>query len=241
VGAKTAILAFADGAIRFPVLSGAIRSEAVEVEDLVRRMFPGYQVASLDERTLWDSVYPDDDVTYATALTGVDLFCDGRLVLDRPSELPARFHEIAAGRRIIMHGMHSVVDWVCFAVWEDGHLVRSLSVSPGNGIQENIGDPFDFELPFWDGPDRVESVSGWSDQTPDRHPLPFHPLQMGEEALRALFGFVIEGYRSSEDLDTKAIPLRGFRVSDPSGREQAERAAMYERAWQVFGAQDRSA
>jgi hypothetical protein len=167
-----------------------------------------------------------------TSLTGVDLFCDQRLVFDRPSELPARFHQIAAGRRIIMHGMHSVVDWVCFAVWEDGRLVRSLSVSPANGIQENIGDPFDFELPFWDGPDRVGPVPDGSDQAPD--PVPFHPLQMGEEALRALFGFVIEGQSSPEDVDSTTIPLHGFRVSDPSGREQAERAAMYEQAWQAF-------
>ncbi|MGW3628080.1 DUF6928 family protein, partial [Streptomyces sp. NPDC000880] len=29
--------------------------------------------------------------------------------------------------------MHSVVDWLAFAVWEDGRLIRSLSLSPDDG------------------------------------------------------------------------------------------------------------
>ena len=41
-----------------------------------------------------------------------------------------------------MHGMHSVTDWLAFAIWEDGKPIRSLSLSPGNGIMgEHITDP----------------------------------------------------------------------------------------------------
>ena len=65
-----------------------------------------------------------------------------------------------------MHGMHSVVDWLCFAVWEDGRLIRSLSLSPDGGIQENIGEPFAFELPYWAGEHPVEPVPGWPDHGP---------------------------------------------------------------------------
>jgi hypothetical protein len=129
--------------------------------------------------------------------------------------------------------MHSVVDWLCFAVWEDGRLVRSLGISPAHGIQENIGDPFEFELPFWAGAHPVEPVPGWPSQGP--YPLPFHPLEMGEEALRALFGFVLEGYPHPDDLDPDSIALQGFRVTDPYGLEQAEREAMYERARKTMG------
>lgn len=57
-----------------------------------------------------------------------------------------------------MHGMNSVVDWRCFAVWEDGKLVRSLSLSPDGSIEENIGEPFDFERPYWDGKHPAEPV-----------------------------------------------------------------------------------
>jgi hypothetical protein len=224
MGAKTALLAFAEGDIR-PALLGATRSERAETEALVRQVHLGYLVASADEGTLLDCVYPADDITYATALAGAELFCDRRLVLDRPSQLPEQLRRAGAGRRIIMHGMHSVADWLCFAVWEDGRLIRSLSLSPDGGVRENIGEPYDFELPYWAGEHPVEPVPGWPDQRP--YPLPFHPLELGEEALRALFGFILEGHRQPDDIDPDTVHLHGFRVTDSSGREQAAREAMY--------------
>lgn len=224
MGAKTALLAFADGDLRSALL-GATRSERTKVEGLVRQIYPGYLVASVGDGTLSDDLYPPDDITYATVLAGAELFCDRRLVLDYPSELPEHLRNAGAGRRIIMHGMHSVVDWLCFAVWEDGRLVRSLSLSPGSGIQQNIGKPYDFELPYWAG---EYSAPGWPSQEP--YPLPFHPLDLGEEALRALFGFVVEGRPRPDDIDAEAVHLHGFRVTDPSGEEQAAREAEYEQA-----------
>ena len=113
-----------------------------------------------------------------------------------------------------MHGMHSVSDWLCFAVWENGSLVRSLSVSPDGGIGENIGEPYDFERPYWAGERPVGStVSG------EPYPLPFHLLELGEDALRALFGFGVEGSPDPADVDSYEVPLRGFRVgARPGGR-----------------------
>jgi hypothetical protein len=232
MGAKTALLAFADGDIR-PALLGATRLERTDVEGLVCQIHPGYLVASADDGTLSDDLYPPDDITYATVLAGAELFCDRRLVLDRPSELPEHLLNAGAGRRIIMHGMHSVVDWLCFAVWEKGRLVRSLSLSPGRGIQENIGEPYDFELPYWAGEHPVNPVPGWPNQQP--YPLPFHPLDLGEDALRALFGFIVEGYPHPDDIDAEAVHLYGFRVTDPSGKEQAAREAKYEQARRTMG------
>jgi hypothetical protein len=156
--------------------------------------------------------------------------CDRRLVLDYPSELPEHLRSAGAGRRIIMHGMHSVVDWFCFAVWEDGRLVRSLSLSPGSGIRENIGEPYDFEVPvlggraFRAGLARLAAV-------PAAVPSP----GAGRGALRALFGFVVEGRLRPDDLDVEAVHLHGFRVTDPSGEEQAAREAEYEQARQSMG------
>lgn len=232
MGAKTALLAFAEGDIR-PALSGATRSERAETEALVRQVHPGHVVAPAGDGTLLDWVYPPDDITYATALAGADLFCDRRLVLDRPSELPEYLRKAGAGRRIIMHGMHSVVDWLGFAVWEDGGLVRSLSLSPDGGVLENIGEPYDFELPYWAGEHPVEPIPGWPDQGP--YPLPFHPLELGEDALRALFGFVLEGYPDADDIDASDVHLHGFRVTDPSGEEQAAREAIYAEARRTMG------
>jgi hypothetical protein len=232
MGAKTAMLAFTDGDLR-PALRSATRCDLAEAEELVRRVHPGYDVTTIGDGTLFEDTNPPDDITYATVLAGAELLCDGRLVFDRPSQLPEHLRKAGAGRRIIMHGMHSVVDWLCFAVWEDGTLVRSLSLSPDSGIMENIGAPFDFERPYWAGEHPVEPEPGWPDQEP--YPLPFHPLELGEDALRALFGFIIEGYPDPNDVDAEAVHLHGFRVTDPTGQEQTAREAAYEEARRTMG------
>lgn len=124
--------------------------------------------------------------------------------------------------------LHSGVDRLCFTVWEDGKLVRSLSLSPAGGIMENLGEPFPFERPYWDGEHPVEPIPGWPDQDP--YPLPFHPLELGEDALLALFGFIIEGLPQPNDIDTDAVHMHEFRVTEPSGEVQAAREAAYEQA-----------
>ncbi|WP_343442044.1 DUF6928 family protein [Micromonospora schwarzwaldensis] len=231
MGAKTALLAFADGDLRSALLD-ARPSAPADAEVLVREALPGYDVTLVGDSSL-DASYPPDDITCATVLPGAEVLCDRRLVLERPSELPAHLLAAGAGRRIVMHGMHSVVDWLCFAVWEDGRLIRSLSLSPDGGIVENIGEPFDFERPYWAGEHPVEPVPGCSDEGP--YPLPFHPLELGEEALRALFGFVIEGFPAPDDIEAHTVRMYEFRVVDPSGDEQAAREAAYKQALRDMG------
>lgn len=41
--------------------------------------------------------------------------------------------------------------------------------------------------------------------------LPFHPLELGDEALRAFFDFLLEGRPLSEDVDPDEVPMLGFR------------------------------
>ncbi|MER7274527.1 hypothetical protein ABT369_08730 [Dactylosporangium sp. NPDC000244] len=229
MGAKTALLAFTDGGLR-PALRGAVRSEPAQVIDRVRELHPGYEVTAIGDGSLGDYAYPPDDTSYATVLAGAELFCDRRLICDRPSQLPDRLLEAGAGRRIIMHGMHSASDWLCFAVWDNGDLVRSLSVSPDGGIGENIGEPFEFELPYWAGAHPVEPA--FPDSGP--YPLPFHPLELGEDALRALFGFILEGRPDPDDIDPFDVHLHAFRVADPTGREQAEREARMRQLLQMM-------
>ncbi|GAA2502405.1 DUF6928 family protein [Winogradskya humida] len=221
MGAKTALLAFTQGDLR-PVLLGTGAADRVKAEHLVREIHPGYAVTPIEDGVLGDWCYPPDDVTYVAMLPGAELLCDRRLILDRPSELPEELLRAGAGRRIIVHGMHSVSDWLCFAVWEDGVLVRSLSLSPDGGIVENIGEPYDFERPYWAGGHPVGSTL-----TGSPYPLPFHPLELGEDALRALFGFILEGRREPDDVDPFDVPVHGFRVEDPTGEEQAAREAQF--------------
>ncbi|MEU7977120.1 hypothetical protein AB0B63_01120 [Micromonospora sp. NPDC049081] len=138
------------------------------------------------------------------------------------------FHVVPADQLVVrVHGMHSTFDSLCFAVWENGELLRSLSISPAAGIGENIGEPYDFEMPYWAGEHPVEPML-----SEDPYPLAFHPLDLGEQALRAFFGFTLEGRPDPDDIDPFDVPLHGFHVADPTGREQAERDDLMERILQ---------
>lgn len=114
----------------------------------------------------------------------------------------------ARGRAVTVHAMHSVVDWFAFAVWRDGTLVRALSASPDAGVLEDIGQRLPFEEPYWRGEHRVEGGEG---EDEDAYPLPFHPLELGEAALGALFGYHLEGPVDETLLDPETIPLMRFK------------------------------
>jgi len=118
---------------------------------------------------------------------------------------------------------------LAFAFWEAGPLLRSLSLSPDSGIIENIGEPLPFEMPYWAG-DRPADVIPWPDQDDEPYALPFHPLELGEDALRALCGFVQEGRPEPDDIDAGSIALHGFRVRDPHAPDLAEQEAKLRRA-----------
>ncbi len=104
--------------------------------------------------------------------------------------------------------MHSVVDWFAFAIWDGQTLCRSLSVSPDSGILENIGEPLEFERSYWAG--ERPAVDPEDDDPDEPYPLPFHPLELGESALAALFGFVLEGPISEGRFDPAEYPLLVF-------------------------------
>jgi hypothetical protein len=224
MGAKTGVLVFADTDVPTALRAATCPPDREQVAALVRRVHPGHVVEHVDDSELGDVVYPPTELIYVTSVGGVDIMCDQRFMIDFPSQLPRHLLDLAAGRTTILHAMHSVVDWFAFAVWENGALVRSLSLSPDEGIGENIGEPFEFERAYWAGEHPVMPTPGWPNQKP--YPLPFHPLDLGEEALRALFGFIIEGTPLPTDIDPYSVPMYGFRASDPTGEEQAAREAL---------------
>jgi hypothetical protein len=243
MGAKTVLLAFVDGDLP-AALRAATRSEttgqvpggsgfrgAEETEAVVRRLSPGYEVTPRAGGTLFEDCYPPAGIVFAAVMPGATLLCGRQLVAGTPSELPEHLLTEAAGRRILFHSMHSVVDALTFAVWEDARLIRSLSVSPDTGIVQDFGEPFPFERPYLAGEHPVTSM--FPGQGP--YPLPFHPMVLGEETLRALFGFVIEGRPQPDDVDAGKVHLHGFRVADPDGREQEEREAHMREALSHMG------
>lgn len=119
-------------------------------------------------------------------LPGLAIVCDSGLGRDRPSGLPQHILGAPPYRWIYLSAMISFFDCAAVAVWHDGRLRRSLSVTvngqlagpPVTGeIVENIGDPLPFEQSLW----ARHSPHG-------EHRIPFHPLDLGEAALAAILG-----------------------------------------------------
>ena len=48
--------------------------------------------------------------------------------------------------------------------------------------------------------------------------MPFHPMDLGEEALREFFGTIGEGDPRPDDLDAEQIFLHGFELISPPWR-----------------------
>src|SRR5262249_12934786 len=94
----------------------------------MRRLYPGWEIEECEGSTLGDGVYPPKGTVYAASWPGAEVIGDQEVMIDAPSRLPEHLVTASAGRRLILHAMHSVVDWLAFAVWEDGRLVRSLSL-----------------------------------------------------------------------------------------------------------------
>ncbi|MGW6982922.1 DUF6928 family protein [Streptomyces sp. NPDC054932] len=233
MGAKTGLLVYADGDV--PGLLRQVSAADVEqTSRTMRRLYPGCEIEETRGSALGRGVHPPDGTTYAASWAGVEVICDRRVMIDFPSRLPEHLVAASAGRRLVLHAMHSVVDWLAFAVWEDGRLIRSLSLSPDSGIIENIGEPLSFELPYWAG-DRPADVIPWPGEEEEPYALPFHPLELGEDALRSLCGFVQEGRPEPEDVDADRVELLGFRVLDPHAPSPADKEAALRKAMERMG------
>lgn len=202
MGAKTWMLVIADGDARAALeAQPALDRDATRA--LAERLFPGETLELIGEGDL-SYTNPPDPLMFIGCFPGVSVIAASEFAIDHPSQLPGRFLDIAGRRRITLHAMHSVVDWFAFAVWEDGRLIRSLSLSPDSGILEDIGEPLPFEAPYWAEQPRVGTVDG-----EDAYPLPFHPLELGESVLLARFGYQLEG-GGDASVDPFAIPLLHF-------------------------------
>ncbi|WDO05650.1 hypothetical protein ME763_08240 [Streptomyces murinus] len=233
MGAKTGLLVYADGDVP-ELLRRVGAADLCRTVTMMRRLHPACEIEECGGSNLSEGVYPANGTVYAAAWPGVEVVCDQSVMIGAPSELPDRLVAASAGRRLVLHAMHSVVDWHAFAVWEDGRLVRSLSLSPDNGIIENIGEPLPFEQPYWAGARPVDIVP-WPGEEEEPYALSFHPLDLGEDSLRALCGFIQEGRPEPDDVDADAIALFGFHVRDPRGPDPAEQEAEQRKAVAAMG------
>jgi hypothetical protein len=204
MGAKTSLLVFADGdAVEILRARPALDHEGAR--ELAARLHPGRSVTALADGFLEDTCFPRDGEVYIGCYSGLSIVCTTEVASDQPSHLARRILPLMPARKVYVHAMHSVVDWFAYAIWSDGILRRSLSLSPDSGIMENIGDPLPFEMPYWEGKHPLEL-----DPDDEPYPLAFHPLEMAEDALRELLGFNREGFVEDDDPDPETLPVAGF-------------------------------
>jgi hypothetical protein len=156
------------------------------------------------------AIWPEPGIAAAAALPGLDIVSSRELAQYRPVELTEQVSRMADGRDAYGVFMHSMEDWAAFAVWSDGKPVRVLSLSPDRGIIEDQGERLPFEEPFWAGEHPVSHI-------PD-YPLPFHPLDLGNEALRSFFGFILEG-RPGDTFAPDEFEIPAFRTTGPDRTE----------------------
>lgn len=210
MGAKTWMLVLADSDARNALAAGSsLDRDATQA--LAERLFPNEKLETIGNGDLSYTCPPDDEVHIA-CFPGVSVIAAKEFGIDYPSRLPSRF--IAAGGHgtITLHAMHSVVDWFAYATWTDGTLVRSLSLSPDSGIMEDIGQRQPFEEAYWSG---AHPATDDEDEE-NSYPFPFHPLDLGEAALKNLFGYQLEGYLDESLVEPESIPLiRYKRVRSP--------------------------
>jgi hypothetical protein len=214
MGAKTAILAFVDRDPREALLPGT-RADVDAGRALADELFPGRVGEPLGMWELAEASYPPDGAVYVGRFAGLDIVCCRELMSLAPGALEELVLRHSEGRRAYLHLMHSVSDALTFAYWSDGHLVRQLSVAPDTGIAADQGPRFEFELPYWAGEHPVGYDRSWFDDDDEipAYPLPFHPLELGEQALDHFFGFVLEGWRDPAGTDPMQVHLAGYRLA----------------------------
>lgn len=209
MGAKTWMLVYSEGDAAEKLKSGSsLDREATN--KLVEKLFPNEKLEPIEEGDL-SYTNPPDNIIYAGCFGDVSVVAAKEFAGDYPSKLDTRFINASTAKNVHLHAMHSVVDWFAFAKWQDGKLIRALSLSPDSGVLENIGSKLEFELDYWEG---KHPAIDPEDDDEEGYPFVFHPLEMGEAALNSFFGYQLEGYVDDTLIEPEEITLLGYRRSN---------------------------
>jgi hypothetical protein len=204
MGAKTSMLAIAEGD-PVAILKSNPQLDRDACLATVRQLFPGTRFDPLPDGDLSDT-YPRNGELYVSCFPGLIILAHDSLVTEA-SVLDRRFLDFAAGRTMIQHVMISTVDAFAYAIWEQGELRRSLAIDADSGTTEDIGPRRPFEEPFWTGEHQDEEDPPSPDYAGG---APFHPLELAEAALLDLFGYQLEGYLGSDQVEPESIPVMRF-------------------------------
>jgi hypothetical protein len=206
MGAKAWFIAYFDDDPT-SVLAGQPKLDVDASRKLAQELFPGFTFENEKSGTL-GFLNPRDHQVFVGSYGGLRIVAHKELANDYPSQIDPRWLHPSLGRTAYLHATHSVVDFLAFGLWRDGQLIRALSISPDNGIQEQIGAPLAFESPYWEGQKAVEV-----DADEEPYPLPFHPLDLSEASMLQHLGFQFEGHIENWVCDPDTIPITTYSVA----------------------------
>lgn len=200
MGAKSWFISYSDGNPK-EILKSIPQNDRIEAIALATRLFPNEQLVDEGDCSM-EILNPPDNQIYVGCFPGLSVIAAVDFAIDSPSQIDPRFLDEYLERKVILHAMHSVVDWFAYAVWEKKNLVRSLSLSPDSGIAEDIGDKQAFENPYWSGEHPL--CAGGEDLD---YPFKFHPLELAEAAMLEYYGFQFEGLADASLYEPDEIQL----------------------------------
>jgi hypothetical protein len=173
---------------------------------LAHTLFPSNKFMPIEDGNLRFTPPPKNRL-YIGSFPGMTVVSSDSLALAYPSRLPHALINADLGNTLYLFVMHSVAEWFAYAIWKNGTLVRSLSVSGTEGrILEDIGPKQPFEELYWS-----EVHPLFSDTEKENYsPFHFNPLDLGNAAFKEYLGYQIEGYSDSSHIDSEKIPLVGL-------------------------------
>ncbi|WP_299841946.1 hypothetical protein [uncultured Roseovarius sp.] len=207
MGAKAWFAAYFDGDPKV-ILSKKPELDRSASVALAEKMFAEHTIQEKEDGSL-DLLNPEKSEAFIGVYGDLKIIAHEDFSGDLPSQVDQRWLTPDFGSTIYIHATHSVVDWFAFALWKDGQLTRSTSVSPDGGVHEDIGEKLPFELPYWDGAFSLEDEF----EEDEAYPLPFHPLELSEAALLTTLGFQFEGHPDDWVCDPMEIPIMKFQIS----------------------------
>ncbi|WP_425579923.1 DUF6928 family protein [Streptomyces hyderabadensis] len=147
------------------------------------------------------AVWPEEGAACVASFPHFDVVCSRKIAQDRPSEIIVDIARLAGLRSAYAVCMESSRDWTSILAWSPKGVTRAVSLSPEGGVVEDVGKRLPFEIPFWAGKYPVRERG---------YQLPFHPIDLGNEALRVFFGFILEGAEDDLCVDPEEIEIPIF-------------------------------
>jgi hypothetical protein len=169
---------------------------------LLSALYPRTRFGEIGTVALDRGAFPDEDHFNVAAFDNGALIATRRAMLFNPSKLESRYLKLARWRTVYLLAQRSFYDMFAYGHWEQGQLRRAISVNPVGKVWESIGSPEHFELPFWNGEYEPPEPG---------YPLPFHPLDMADAALRSVLGAYFESAPGLGLVDPSTVALVAFR------------------------------